>query len=124
MNDEKWIISQIERLKANSVAYGENGCLLCSLGGGRLPYSTLTVTFPGIRGKKTLYSHRFMLMLYLKVENLPKHVQVSHICHNNRCVNIDHLSLEPEHVNKDRQICRGLIPKRCKHHSPHKDCIL
>ncbi|CAC5422551.1 unnamed protein product [Mytilus coruscus] len=26
---------------------------------------------------------------------------MSHICHNKRCVNAEHLSLEPEHVNKD-----------------------
>jgi hypothetical protein len=36
----------------------------------------------------------------------------------------DPKSYEPASVNKDRQICRGIFPTRCKSHAPYKDCLL
>ncbi len=105
MNGENWIESQKQRLLDNSEAHGEFGCLLCKLGGGKAVYSTLTVTFPWKKKiKKTVSSHRFAYMLHTKTFDLSSDMQVSHRCHNRRCVNIDHLSYEPPNVNQDRQI--------------------
>ena len=41
-------------------------------------------------------------------------LEVSHICHNTRCVNIDHLSLEPHIINELRRSCKlnGFCHKR------------
>lgn len=74
--------------------------------------------------KKTISSHRFVYMLYTRNFDLPPDMQVSHRCHNKRCVNPEHLSVEPGHVNHDRQICRGIFPVRCRTHSPYQDCLL
>lgn len=124
MNTNEWIEKQKTRLSLNSESYGALGCLLCKLGGGKAPYSKLTVTYPWNKQKKTMYSHRYAFMLHTNNFELPLNMQVSHICHNKRCVNAEHLSLEPEHVNKDRQICRGLYPVHCKTHLPYPDCML
>jgi hypothetical protein len=32
-------------------------------------------------------------------------MQVSHLCHESRCVSIDHLVLEPSAINNDRRSC-------------------
>jgi hypothetical protein len=103
INGENWIESQKHRLLDNSEAHGEFGCLLCKLGGGKAVYSTLTVTFPWKKKiKKTVSSHRFAYMLHTKNFDMSSDMQVSHRCHNRRCVNIDHLSYEPPNVNQDR----------------------
>jgi hypothetical protein len=52
-----------------SGANGEFGCLLCKLGGGRTAYSTLTVTFPWNKKKKTVSCHRFAYMLHMQCLN-------------------------------------------------------
>ena len=124
MDITEWIDTQKERLMKNSEAYGEFGCHVCKLGGGKTPYSTLTVKFPWKEAKKTVSSHRFAYMLEKNCFELQKDMQVSHRCHNKRCITADHLSLEPEHVNKDRQICRGTFPVKCRSHPPYADCLI
>jgi len=124
MNMDDWIEAQKQRLLHNSEANGEFGCLLCKLGGGQTAYSTLTITFPWNKKKKTVSCHRFAYMLHMQCFDLSSDMQVSHRCHKRRCINTDHLSYEPASVNKDRQICRGIFPTRCKSHAPYKDCLL
>ena len=115
-NSDFWTIL---RPMGNLVVYCVNW------GGGKAVYSTLTVTFPWKKKiKKTVSSHRFAYMLHTKNFDLSSDMQVSHRCHNRRCVNIDHLSYEPPNVNQDRQICRGIFPTRCNMHAPYKDCLL
>jgi hypothetical protein len=87
-------------------------------------YSTLTVRFPWETCKKTLYSHRFSYMIFNRVFDLSKDIHVSHICHQRRCINPAHLSYEPNHVNQDRQVCRGIVPAQCEAHQPFPDCLL
>ena len=50
-------------------------------------------------------------------------MHVSHRCHNMRCVNPEHMSFEPSHVNMERQICRAIFPVACKTHTPYQDCL-
>ena len=124
MNIDEWIEKQKTRLFENSEAHGSHGCLLCKLGGGKFRYSTVTVTFPWNKQKKTVSSHRFSYMLHIKKFDISSDMHVSHRCHNMRCVNPEHLSFEPNIVNQDRQTCRDLYPVRCKTHHPFKDCLL
>ena len=44
-------------------------------------------------------------------------LDISHICHNKCCMNIDHLALENHYTNCDRRECVHMF--RCsKSHSP------
>ena len=47
---------------------------------------------------------------------------VSHLCHNTRCVNIAHLSNEDKSTNLCRRMC--LSNGVCHHHHPFPDCKL
>ena len=124
MDSDEWIETQKHRLFTNSSVQGPHNCWICKLGGLNKPYSTLTVKFPWVPSKKTMNSHRFAYMIDKKIFELPKELEISHRCHNKRCVNPEHLSCEPDVVNKDRQICRGIFPTRCKTHAPYQDCLL
>ena len=124
MDINHWISLQKQRLFENSETNDDSDCILCKLGGETARYSTLSVTFPWIKLKKTIYAHRLIYMLNTKQFELPKDMQVSHKCHNRRCINMQHLSLEPQYVNRDREQCRELIPVRCKTHFPYDNCIL
>jgi len=49
-------------------------------------------------------------------------LHVSHLCHSSTCVNIDHLSLEPAHVNNNRKGC--LSRGHCHgEHGEYPPCI-
>ena len=123
MNIDEWIEVQKKRLVENSEVEGPLGCMICKLGGFRRQYSVLSVKFPWEEHKLTVSGHRFAFMLHYKKFDLSKNVHVSHLCHNCRCVNPEHLSYEPDHVNKDRQVCRGTVPLHCRKHEPYEDCL-
>jgi hypothetical protein len=57
---------KLKRVKNYKEANGEFGCLFCKLGGGQMAYSTLTVTFPWNKKKKTVPCHRFAYMLHMQ----------------------------------------------------------
>ena len=48
--------------------------------------------------------HRLSYMVKNEIvpSNMPEG-DVSHICHNKRCVKYDHLALEPSYINKERE---------------------
>jgi hypothetical protein len=73
MNMDDWIEAQKQRLLQNSEANREFGCLLCKLGGGQTAYSTLTVTFPWSKKKKTVSCHRFAYMLHMQCLDLSRY---------------------------------------------------
>lgn len=123
-NDFEWIEKQKQHLFNNSMIEGPHDCWTCKLGGFLQPYSKLCLKFSETGVKKTVRSHRLMYMLFNNRFDIKTKEQVSHLCHNCRCVNPQHLSLEPDHINKDRQICRGVVPLRCRSHHPHPDCLL
>lgn len=63
------------------------------------------------------------LVYFLHKGKVPKYPQViSHICHNERCTNIHHLSLERQQVNKKRQKCCRI--RRCIGHGSKPKCKL
>jgi hypothetical protein len=83
-------------------------------------YATLKITFRGRKGVN-LRVHRAVYFLhYGKFANETHHV--SHLCHTRNCVNLEHLSLEPQSVNNNRQNCNseGL----CKGHNSYPNCII
>lgn len=64
-------------------------------------------------------AHRLSYMLDQRIlkEKLPRfspngdHLDISHLCHNPKCINPQHLILEPHSINIDRIFCRRI--KQC-----------
>ena len=80
------------------------GCVLW-LGDPGSRYGRKRLTFPG-KPSQVFYVHRLMYMLYNKVQYIdPVAGECSHLCHEPRCVRIDHLILEPHATNSQRNHC-------------------
>ncbi len=45
----------------------------------------------------------------------------SHLCHNKKCIRIDHISMEPTHINQSRKHCSN--EGRCFTHHGYLDCL-
>ena len=99
----------LQRVLRNSVSVG-GGCRIWIKG----PYNRLAYPYGSMRLKWprpddssiVMYVHRLVYLVNNNMETLPEGVEVSHRCHNSRCVAIDHLVAEPRATNADRQKCR------------------
>lgn len=67
-------------------------------------YGVINCRFPGAIGWKLLYVHRLAYMIQHRAAQLAA-VDVSHLCHNTKCINVAHLVLEPHGFNNSRQTC-------------------
>lgn len=67
-------------------------------------------------------AHRFNYMLHIKDLNLTAEYDCSHLCHNSLCINPDHISLEPHHINNNRIHCRNEM--NCSGHGIYPACRL
>ena len=66
--------------------------------------------------------HRFSYMLFFGNFDIPAELDCSHICHNNTCINPSHISLEPRHINNNREVCKDR--NVCMTHRQYRDCRL
>ena len=64
--------------------------------------------------------HRFCYMLFTGNFDISQYLDCSHICHNNMCINPSHISLEPRHINNNRNVCKDR--KVCMSHGQYQDC--
>lgn len=74
---------------------GRNGC-----------YGVIHVRYPNAPRWTKVYVHRLAYMICYRVPCV--HIEgydVSHLCHNSKCINVHHLSLEPHGFNNSRQTC-------------------
>lgn len=99
----------------------EDGCRVWTKGlkkGGK--YGVINTEFPEV-GWRVIHAHTLYYMCHHRVYALPPKWDVSHLCHNGRCLRLDHLVLEPHAVNTSRQKCvnRG----RCLGHGPYPRCM-
>lgn len=58
-------------------------------------------------GHRSKGVHRMAILVCDRVKDLdvPPSLVASHLCNNSLCVNVAHLSLEPQSVNNNRSIC-------------------
>ncbi len=69
-------------------------------------YGEIRVDFsPHPRRGTTMPVHRLAYMLRERKLDLEQGLDVSHLCHNTKCINAEHLSLEPHGFNNTRQSC-------------------
>lgn len=70
-------------------------------------YGVIKITPPGHKAMvKTV--HRVKYMCANRNLDIPRQMDVSHLCHNPKCVRLGHLSLEPHNVNMTRLECKNL----------------
>ena len=69
---------------------------------------------------KRFYVHRLVYMLE-KCMDIGKNLQISHLCHNKLCQNIEHLNIESSFMNSQREIC--LRNRNCTGHGQEPDCL-
>ena len=100
------------------------GCLIwqgCCKKSGPTPYGMVKAKFPdGIW--RALHAHKLMFLIHKQIVSVDEGLEVSHLCHQPKCLNIEHLSLEPHDINNERQMCvnRG----KCVGHMGFNDCRL
>lgn len=102
---------------------GARGCVLWQKGLTKDGYGRVRNPFTK---NGEVHAHRLMFMVVNKCKQLPvkdgtgRLLQVSHLCHQKRCINFDHLTLEPNTTNMDRAACNKQQTST-RHHQPH--CI-
>ena len=98
----------------------DSGCKVWKGGTSRNGYGELRIT---IRGKRIrLKAHRAVYALAHRTLTMTDTMDVSHVCHNKLCVNLEHLSYEPHSVNNNRMVCKN--DGECYGHHGFMDCIL
>ena len=55
---------------------------------------------------KALNVHRSKYTVYEKLY-IPSDMNVTHLCHNSLIINTDHIILEPQHINNNRNFCEN-----------------
>ena len=83
-------------------------------------YGIVRPTFRGKRVKLTV--HRLAYYLHYDSHFLNARTHVSHICHKKTCINILHLSYEPQRINNERKVC--VAEGICRRHRGYAECIL
>ena len=113
---EGFIQKYSQKLQENSIP-GQNGeCLIwtgaCTPNG---KYGVINCKLPDARGWRQMHAHRLAYMLQHRIIQLPDS-DVSHLCHNTKCINVEHLVLERHGFNNSRQTC--ISCGRCLGHVP------
>lgn len=82
-------------------------------------YGIYRTTVDGKRLK--LLVHRLMYFAHNSPVELDRKMHVSHVCHNKKCINPDHLAYESAAENNSRKICQG--NGECTGHRGSKRCV-
>lgn len=96
-----------------------NGCQIWYGATNADGYGIIRPSFRGKHQNFTVHRLQYFLANNCKFSNITHHV--SHLCHKKKCLNIDHLSLEPVDINIERNQCKPL--GACQGHNGFKNCI-
>jgi hypothetical protein len=118
---EAFFEKYLTKLSENAVL-GQNGeCHIwtgaCTSNG---KYGVLNCKFPNAIGWTKIHAHRLAYMIKSKKFNY-QGFDVSHLCHNSKCINTEHLSLEPHGFNNSRMTCVS-VGKCLGHPCPLHPC--
>ena len=116
------------RLESKLVRVPGRSCKVWNGGTGR--YGQMKVYVPvdandieGAWTQRNLGVHRVTYMVNGPMFSIePASYDVSHLCHEPRCCELTHLSLEPHSVNIQRATCRD--QGRCTRHGQFPKCLL
>ena len=68
-------------------------------------------------------AHRLALFKKMRSSRIPETTHASHLCGRKGCINIDHISPEPSHVNNSRIICHADGVCDTSAHGEYPPCI-
>lgn len=90
-------------------------------------YKQMQVTLPSSK-RVRFYVHQVIVLKKLNCLSMEKGLETSHLCHIKNCVNPDHISAEPRHINNNRIHCSReradtSDPSYCCGHDPYPRCI-
>ena len=112
MDAHEFLVALDARMQRRVRLFGRKGCLVWQLnqeGGRRQGYGKIRAKFPNDTKSKYYYVHRLAYMISHNVLEIPnvagRTEHVSHLCHTTLCCNPQHLSLEPQVINNERQHC-------------------
>ena len=117
--NEKATIQEKFQSKLVHTDNNETGCHLWVGSRDRYGYGIFRMTFRDRR--LGLPAHRVAYFIYRDFRRLHRAYHVSHLCHNKLCVNVSHMSLETQKVNKNREGC--LLQGSCNGHRGYNRCI-
>ena len=110
----------IQRMREGCVVVGE--CKIWQKATNSAGYPVIKITVPGW-GRKTVLAHRLIFQLVLNIDIDAHHnKEVSHLCHQERCLHVPHLSFETAAVNCSRKHCKE--SGACSGHDSYPPCIL
>ncbi len=119
-NVDQWFLEMSDKISKNS-EMKPSGCREWLKGPYTNTYGKITGRMPLEKCKKTLYVHRIAYLVKERLVALPEGTEISHLCHNRRCVEPSHLRAEEHITNVERQHCKK--QNSCtKNHTPH--CII
>ena len=85
-------------------------------------YCYLTYTFLKTVTTCTVARAKYCILNRTSPLDIPAGFDVSHICHNHRCLEANHLVLEPHAVNARRKMC--VTGQQCIGHGDYPPCRL
>jgi len=65
------------------------------------------------------YCHRIAALFYFGANHPDKHLNASHLCNNDSCVNPCHLAFENNFINRTRMTCQHYCPIEREYKCPH-----
>ncbi len=120
---DEFEIAKLTFILSNKIENGqESGCILWK-GTLKDGYGIIRKKLSCCKERVSLRCHRLTYILFHRpgweeMENL----DVSHLCHEKTCINIDHLSLERHTINNNRLRCKK--KDDCIGHVDKSDCVL
>ena len=112
------IVRQFQRGLPSSVDVSTDGPCWCLTFEGSRGYPTIHVKITAAGIDKRIGAHRLMYKLFnprVELVHGDRSLQVSHRCGRKKCVNPDHLVLESDRDNKQRNYCRHGAAHLCPH---------
>jgi hypothetical protein len=116
--DEYFARKFTEIAKKSAPAHNNMGCMFWN-GAVSKGYGIQKLTLPD-HTQIVRTAHRILYMCHIKSIDIDKKMDVSHLCHQKLCININHLHLEPHDTNMSRRECQiaGHCIARLKHNPP------
>lgn len=85
-------------------------------------YGQISCKVDGKWTTKPVHRLKYALDNDIHVDSYPSGWDISHLCHNPRCLRSEHLHLEPHTINNNRIHCKNA--DFCTSHVGHPDCML